>query len=93
MPKNTAATTNFNARISLDQKDLIQRAAEMRGVTMTDFVLQAAHDRAVETIEQESVLKLSLEDAVKFQAAIDSPPSPNEQVFTAFERAPRASVR
>jgi uncharacterized protein (DUF1778 family) len=93
MAKNSAPTVNFNARINLDQKELIQRAADLRGITLTDFVLQAAHDRALETIERESVLKLALGDALAFHAAIEQPPEPTAEVLAAFRKAPRATIR
>ena len=34
----------FDARLNADQKILIQRAADLEGRTMTDFVLHSAED-------------------------------------------------
>jgi uncharacterized protein (DUF1778 family) len=91
--KTSAETIPFNARITPEQKDLIQRAASALGLTMTDFVFQAARERAIATIEQQSVLRLTLADVEKFQAAIENPPMPSAEVLAAFERAPRATLR
>ncbi|MGH6959741.1 MAG: DUF1778 domain-containing protein, partial [Dongiaceae bacterium] len=39
----------LEARISRDQKTLFQRAAELQGRTLTDFVVSSAQDAAVRT--------------------------------------------
>ena len=49
-PKAAAAAARgerLEARISAEQKGLLQRAADLQGRTLTDFVVQSAHDAAV----------------------------------------------
>ena len=41
----------LEARVSRQQKKLFQRAAELRGVTLTDFLIGALQEAATKTIE------------------------------------------
>jgi uncharacterized protein (DUF1778 family) len=50
--KPRARTYCFNARINEAQKLLIQRAADLEGRTMTDFVLDSARSAAERVIEK-----------------------------------------
>ena len=56
----------FDARLNSDQKLLLQRAADLEGRTLTDFVLQSAEAAAARTIQDRSVLILSTRDTEQF---------------------------
>ncbi len=58
----TISTARLEARISTELHVMLKRAAEIEGRTMTDFVVAAVQDAAQRTIEQTSVIKLSLAD-------------------------------
>lgn len=66
----------FDARLSEEQKRLIQRAADLEGRTMTDFVLHSARAAAERTIERSSMLVLTARDSETFAETILSPPAP-----------------
>jgi uncharacterized protein (DUF1778 family) len=72
-------TVPFNARIPEDQKELIARAAAVRGMTLTDFVFQAARAEAIATIEREAIFRLSLAGLAQIEAALANPPIPTPQ--------------
>jgi uncharacterized protein (DUF1778 family) len=42
-------TERLEARLTADQTDLFKRAASLRGVTLTDFVVSSVHEAAVRT--------------------------------------------
>jgi uncharacterized protein (DUF1778 family) len=63
----------LEARLSADLKRLFQLAADMRGVTLSDFVINSAHDVAVQTVEQHNVIHLNREASVQFAAALQRP--------------------
>jgi len=71
-----ARTYRFDARLNREQKLLIQRAADLEGRSMTDFVIQSAQAAAARTIEERSVLVLSARDSLAFAEAILNPPDP-----------------
>ena len=66
----------FDARINEEQKFLIQRAADLEGRTMTDFVLHSAEAAAERTIEKRAMLILTARETETFANAILNPPDP-----------------
>ena len=74
----------FDARLSEDQKILIQKAADLEGRTMTDFVLRSAEAAAEKTLEDRSMLVLTARETEAFVDAILNPPEPNAALRDAF---------
>jgi len=72
----TAKAYRFDARLNEEQKVLIQKAADLQGRTMTDFVLHSAETAAERTIEERTMLILSAREAEAFVDAILHPPQP-----------------
>src|SRR5487761_1859890 len=68
----------LEARIAPEQKRLIERAAQLRGTTVTDFVVSKMQEAAVETIRDFETLQLRDESREVFVAALLNPPEPNE---------------
>jgi uncharacterized protein (DUF1778 family) len=66
----------FDARLNQEQKVLIQRAADLQGRTMTDFVLHSAEAEAERTIEERAMLILSVRATEEFVDAILHPAEP-----------------
>jgi uncharacterized protein (DUF1778 family) len=67
----------FSARLTGVQKELFQRAADLTGRSLTDFVLSAAQDAAEETIRNQQILELTARETAAFLAALDNPPRLN----------------
>lgn len=80
------ATARLEARISTELQSTLKRAAEIQGLTLTDFVISAVQDAAQKTIEQAGVIRLSLADQECFAQALLSPPKPNPALKRAFAR-------
>src|SRR2546427_11701691 len=68
----------LEARLPADVHALLKRAAEIQGRSLTDFVVTAAQEAAVRTIEEMHVIRLSVEDQRRFAEALINPPEPNE---------------
>ena len=66
----------FDARLTADQKTLIQRAADLEGRSMTDFVLQSAEAAAERTIRERGLLILSARETEAFVSALLRPATP-----------------
>ena len=75
-PAPRAKTFRFDARLNQAQKLLIQRAADLEGRTMTDFVLHSAEAAAERTIEKRAMLALTAREYAAFADAILKPPKP-----------------
>ncbi len=76
----------LEARISADQKTLFQRAAELQGRSLTDFVLHSAHEAAMRTIEETQLIRLNAQDSRIFAQALINPRKPSEKLRAAAQR-------
>jgi uncharacterized protein (DUF1778 family) len=79
-------TERLEARITPDQKDLFKRAASLRGVTLTDFVVSSVHEAAVKTLEAVHVIEFGRRDQQAFVDALLNPEPPNERLIAAAKR-------
>jgi uncharacterized protein (DUF1778 family) len=77
------AMARLEARINPDIKALWQKAADLEGVTLTDFVIASVQAAACKIVEQHRTLKLSLEDSEAFVEALLNPPRPNDALVAA----------
>jgi uncharacterized protein (DUF1778 family) len=66
----------FDARLNEDQKILIQRAADLEGRTMTEFVLHSAEAAAQRTIQERAILILTARETETFVRSILNPRNP-----------------
>ena len=73
----------LEASISGELHKLLERAAELQGRSMTDFIFDAASEAAKKTIEQTEIIRLSPADQRCIAEAIISPPP----ISPALERA------
>ena len=81
------ATARIEARISAEAKALIQKAVDIEGGTLTDFVSKSAQAAAQNVIETHRTLKLGIEDSKAFVDAILHPQEPNEALKAAVKRS------
>src|SRR5215469_14423087 len=78
--------SRLEARVTPDQKRLIERAAELRGTTVTEFVVVSAQQAATQTIKEFQTLTLNDRAREVFVDAILNPPEPNEAARAAARR-------
>jgi len=83
----------IEARVSREQKRLFERAAEVTGVTLTDFAISSMQRAAAEALEKHTILKVSLRDQRAFLDTLLNPPKPNEALREAAKRHSRLSRR
>jgi uncharacterized protein (DUF1778 family) len=81
-----ARDERLEARISRDQKALFQRAAELQGRTLTDFVIASVHDAAIRAIEDAETIRLTTKDSRAFAEALLNPREPSARLKTAAQR-------
>jgi uncharacterized protein (DUF1778 family) len=86
LKRDVPPTARLEARLPADVLEMLKRAAEIQGRTLTDFVVTAAREAAVKAIEEHHIIRLSLADQRAIAAAILNPPEPNEALKRAFER-------
>lgn len=76
----------LEARVTPDQKRLIERAAELRGSTVTDFVVASAQQAAADTIRDFETLVLRDQARDVFINAVLNPSPPNDAARAAARR-------
>ncbi len=89
MPTATPTRTRaerLEARVTAEQKRLIEQAAALQGRSVTDFVLSSVQDAAKRAIEEHQRLELSLRDSQAFVEALLNPPAPSERLLETIAR-------
>lgn len=77
---HSAKRDTLNLRIRPEERNLIDRAAKLRGKNRTDFVLDAARAAAEDALLDQTVIRAEPEAYAAFIAGLDAPPQPNERL-------------
>jgi uncharacterized protein (DUF1778 family) len=65
--KPTVKNNRIATRVTDEHKALFERAASLRGLSLTDFIINSAYDAAIQTLrDSESVLDLFPDEARVF---------------------------
>ena len=86
MAQVTPRTARLEARIAPEALAIVKRAAEMEGRSLSDFIVSAAQEAARHTIEDNHIIRLSVEDQQRFVDMLLNPPEPAD----ALKRARQA---
>ncbi|NHA14105.1 DUF1778 domain-containing protein [Thioalkalivibrio sp. XN279] len=77
----------LEARLRPEDKALMQRAAELSGRKLSEFVISSAREAAVETLRRhESLVLGDPRDQAAFAAALLQPPAPSRRLKAAARR-------
>lgn len=82
----TEKRERLEARIPRNMKLLIQRAAEIEGRTVSDFLISSAVSNAKNVIRENTILELSSRDQKAFAEALLNPPESNDKLLKAVRR-------
>lgn len=78
-----------NFRMSSERLAYIDRAAAIRGVSRTEFVLRSSEAAAIEILNERPVITLDDEAWDDFVAALDAPVDLDPSVKERFARRPQ----
>jgi len=67
----------INLRALPQQRDLIDQAAQLMGKNRSDFMLEAACDKARSVLLDQVFFSLDEDRLQQFNAMLDAPPAPN----------------
>lgn len=76
----------LEARITAEQKALLQRAADLEGRSVTSFVVEHLMEAAEETVRKHERIGLSPEETMRFVAALLDPSEPAPALREAARR-------
>lgn len=77
-----------NFRMKDERLALIDRAAAIRGVTRTEFVLRSSEAAAIEVLSERPIIALADEAYDAFVAALDAPVETNDRLRKLLARTP-----
>ena len=86
MKQETPSTARLEARLPHSVMSRLKRAAEIRGRTLTDFVVAAADEAACRAIEETEIIRLSIEGQRQIAEAILNPPAATPALKKAAKR-------
>lgn len=87
-----AKKERLELRVTAEFKANIEAAANIRRVTVSQFVADSAMERAESVIKENSRIKLTEESWHQVLQALDNPPAPNERLRRAVDRMSEEST-
>ena len=85
----------IGARVPRDVYDTLNKAAELMGATVTQFLVQSALKEAQSVIEREQTIRLSVRDSERLLDLLVKPAKPNARLKAAmkhYQSAKRADA-
>ena len=86
MPTTKAKKSRLDLRIDQEQKELLERAASLRGLSLSSYLLSNSIEAATKDIESHEKLVLSDNDRDLFLSLMENPPEPNQALKSAMRR-------
>jgi uncharacterized protein (DUF1778 family) len=85
-----SSTERLNFRLDPVIKRVIERAASIRGVSITDFAISTLEREARDIVQNDEAIVLSDRDRDAFLAALDNPQAANSKLRQAGKRYKQA---
>lgn len=79
-------SSQLNIRISELSKNVLQRAAELEGDTLSHFVISQALEGAYKRLSESQILSLNSQEQKHFFQLLENPPVINAKLLRAIER-------
>ncbi len=86
MPTAATRRERLDARLTREEKEMIETAAGLRGTSSSDFVRMAVKEAALRTIREHELLTFTEKSREVFIEALLNPPKPNEKAIAAAKR-------
>lgn len=82
----SALSERINLRTNAETKSLLARAASFRGLSLSNFLLEAAQKMAQEVLKGQEQILLSQRDWERFALILDEDSSPNAKLQQAMSK-------
>ena len=87
MPVAATRSERLEARVTPETKALFERAAEIRGSSLTEFVINSVLEAAHRAVRENDLRELTRRDRIAFVEALLGPaPAPNARLRSAAAR-------
>jgi uncharacterized protein (DUF1778 family) len=81
----TAKTARLEARVTDEQKALLQRAAALAGRSVSDFIINSAQEAAIRAIQESELIRLTAAQRSAFVQTLLNPPEPGTRLKQAAQ--------
>jgi uncharacterized protein (DUF1778 family) len=71
----------LEARVTMEQKQLMERAASLRGQNLTEFMVAVLAEAATQIIKDSEFIELTAQDRQVFAEALLNPAPPSDQAY------------
>jgi uncharacterized protein (DUF1778 family) len=85
-PLAETETARLEARIPVQIYDQMQRAARLRGMTLTGYLIATAGEDARRVVQEADIMRLTREDQIRFAEALLNPQIPADGLVRAAKR-------
>lgn len=85
-PYSEGKAERLEARLSRDQKELLQYAADLVGRSLTDFVLTVSQEAASKIIRDYKIIALTARESEQFVTRLQAASTPNQALKKAIKR-------
>jgi len=79
-------TETIDIEINSEIKQIILRAAQVKMMSMSTFLINAAYENAKQTLKEHETLTLSLEEGERLITLLENPPEPNDKLKAAMRQ-------
>lgn len=82
----SSQTTTIEIKVTQERKAILEKAATIEGLSLNEYILKVATDRAEKYFLETEAIALSDKDWETVIAAIDDPPELNDALKAAINR-------
>jgi uncharacterized protein (DUF1778 family) len=93
MPRTATRQDRIHLRVSPRAKRMMERAAAYSDKTLTDFITEAAKEKAEAVVREKEVITLTPDAWEEFCRLLLGPPEPNEALKKAVAESRRIFAR
>jgi uncharacterized protein (DUF1778 family) len=86
MAMKMTKSERLEVRCTREQRRIIGQAVELRGGSLTDFIISAAQEKAIQLIREYQLLQLGRQDSLQLADALLNAPEPNARLRKAARR-------
>lgn len=80
------ATERIQLRTTPHAKAMLEQASQTLGVSMSHFILDSAYQKAIETVKDETQIRLTADEWQRAIDKLDEPPTPHNAMQALFDR-------
>ena len=77
-------TARLEARIPNEIYEIMKRAAELKGISLTSYIIDSLGEKARKDVEAIEIIRLTRPEQLRFAEALLNPPAPNARLKSAF---------